>query len=101
MSLYLKCDAEGCDHIETVKELTEAQIDTPCPKCGANLLTREDYEQSASVMNLMNAMEKAGLCVALPDDYKVGDPPPEGATLINVRHHKGETVITTKCPTQE
>ena len=41
---HLKCDATGCYYVETIPELTAALIGKPCPKCGANLLTTEDYE---------------------------------------------------------
>jgi hypothetical protein len=41
---FLKCDAPGCDHIESHGVLVAEMIDKPCPKCGANLLTREDYD---------------------------------------------------------
>lgn len=40
---FLKCDAEGCDHVEPVAEIRKDDIGKPCPKCGANLLTEEDF----------------------------------------------------------
>lgn len=42
MSEFLQWDAEGCDHIEDVAEIT-AEVVKPCPKCGANLLTEGDW----------------------------------------------------------
>jgi len=43
LSKGLKCDAPGCSHREDVLEITEALIGKPCPKCGASLLTKEDF----------------------------------------------------------
>jgi len=41
----VKCDAEGCDfreeHVDI--ETLEQWRNVPCPKCGANLLTDEDW----------------------------------------------------------
>jgi len=39
---YLKCDAMGCDHFEMTPVTIEV-VDKPCPKCGANLCTKEDF----------------------------------------------------------
>lgn len=53
----IKCDSEKCDYYdETVlhSEL-EAWINKPCPKCGENLLTLEDYESSKMLENIVNA----------------------------------------------
>lgn len=43
----LKCDADRCDYIDIGVNLKEYKswINKPCPKCGANLLTPEDYKQ--------------------------------------------------------
>lgn len=42
MPEFLKCDADDCDHMETVEAISADLIDKPCPKCGANLLTEAD-----------------------------------------------------------
>jgi hypothetical protein len=39
---YLKCDAPECDHFE-MTPITIAVVDKPCPKCAANLCTKEDF----------------------------------------------------------
>jgi hypothetical protein len=39
---FLKCDAPGCDHFEMTPVTIDA-VDKPCPKCGANLCTQQDY----------------------------------------------------------
>lgn len=41
---FLKCDAEGCDHIEYVDETSDKYIEKKCPECGASLLTQKDYD---------------------------------------------------------
>tara|TARA_R110000850_G_scaffold109178_1_gene221946 strand:+ start:689 stop:970 length:282 start_codon:yes stop_codon:yes gene_type:complete len=43
MNEVLNCDAKGCGHVEDVGEITADMVDTPCPVCGANLLTNEDW----------------------------------------------------------
>jgi hypothetical protein len=42
----LKCDAPTCDYVDDgVKdEDYEKYLNAPCPKCGASLLTPEDFE---------------------------------------------------------
>jgi metal-dependent amidase/aminoacylase/carboxypeptidase family protein len=62
MSEFLKCDATGCDHIEDVAEIVAEMIGKQCPKCGANLLTSEDFEFYSTVMKPgMAAMTALGL----------------------------------------
>lgn len=42
----LKCDTPECDYRDDqiTLEQYESHINAPCPKCGASLLTPEDYE---------------------------------------------------------
>ena len=56
----IKCDNPECDY----KDMTVAVddypnwVDKPCPKCGENLLTKEDYlavKQLYAVIELLNA----------------------------------------------
>ena len=42
---FLKCDAKGCVHVELHKTITKDMINEPCPNCGSNLLTAEDYQE--------------------------------------------------------
>jgi predicted RNA-binding Zn-ribbon protein involved in translation (DUF1610 family) len=42
MPAFLKCDAPGCDHVESVEAISRDLIGFPCPKCGASLLTADD-----------------------------------------------------------
>jgi len=43
----LKCDANGCGYqsdVEISRADYEKWTDAPCPKCGASLLTKADYD---------------------------------------------------------
>ncbi len=52
---YLKCDKEGCDYRTNVPfENFPQWIGAPCPKCGTNLLTDEDYQRAKLVMDSMD-----------------------------------------------
>lgn len=59
----LNCDAPGCGHVEHVGTITEGMVDMPCPKCGSNLLTLEDWISWQAFSALMNAVEEV-----VPDD---------------------------------
>lgn len=61
----IKCDAEGCDYTEQVApEDYTKYINKPCPKCGANLLTYDDYmrfKASMDAIDLVNSMTEEQL----------------------------------------
>lgn len=82
----LKCDAVGCDHVEEIEALTEDLIGKPCPKCGADLLTREDYTQGAALEAMMNALLKGIPAVK----------PGPGIVQVNVGVHDGEFTMRVK-----
>ncbi len=47
----LKCDNEKCGYVESVPmDKWMEYINKPCPKCGENLLTIEDYNNALQVM---------------------------------------------------
>jgi hypothetical protein len=50
----LKCDNESCDYENpTIKvEDYKEWIDKPCPKCGENLLTQEDFDNTMVVIEM-------------------------------------------------
>jgi len=52
----LKCDAPDCDHIEKISEITAAMIGKPCPKCGASLLTTEDFIAGKTLVASLEAV---------------------------------------------
>lgn len=54
---FLKCDAAYCDHVEEVPEITEGMVGKPCPLCGANLLTQEDWDQWKVMVAMVRAVQ--------------------------------------------
>jgi len=86
---FLKCDAEGCDHRETVGGLSADLIGKPCPKCGANLLTEEDFRSSQSMVAAVEFMKALGL-VKDPSEATGNE------TVVTWGHHNGTTTITAK-----
>lgn len=85
----LKCDAAGCGHVETFDGPAENHIDKPCPRCGASLLTREDYE---AMVRAMAAVDLVNELFEIPADAPEHD---DGTRLI-VNPHAGDVNITIK-----
>lgn len=56
ISTKLKCDS--CDYIEPDLDMNdlESYIDKPCPLCGENILTKEDYDQQNLLLGIVNLM---------------------------------------------
>lgn len=52
----LVCDNTNCDWQDgTIKQKDYKEwIDRPCPKCGENLLTKEDYKSSLDLMKIVD-----------------------------------------------
>lgn len=83
----LVCDACGhkvCIPTPSSDEDCDALVGTPCPSCGANLLTEASANQAKKQMALLRDMAGAELLAKLPD----GDPgnfsiqgSPDGNTL--------------------
>lgn len=69
MEETLRCDAEGCDHIEVVGTITADMIGRPCPKCGANLLTESDWEAWKPYAEMMRVVSQ--IVPEKSDDPKV------------------------------
>lgn len=84
---FLKCDADGCDHVEETEGLHASQIGRPCPKCGASLLTKEDYDAAVPLFAMMNVLVKAGLARLETSE------PKEGEAILSIHHHAGKTKI--------
>lgn len=59
----LHCDA--CGHTEARQILSESLIGKPCPSCGANMLTAEDYAKTVDLLAVMGAF---GLVSVAHDD---------------------------------
>lgn len=54
----LKCDAPGCDYRDDTVEFKDYKqcVDKPCPKCGAPLLTKADYDLTVRLHRLTTAL---------------------------------------------
>ena len=52
----LKCDNPSCDFIDISIAIEDYDnwLNTPCPKCGANLLTKEDLDAVKKIIALTN-----------------------------------------------
>lgn len=57
----LKCDAPSCDYNDPSIpfEQYEENVDAPCPKCGASLLTPEDYEAVLAIKRVFDSISPA------------------------------------------
>ena len=62
----IKCDNEDCDyHDDSVdRDNYPAYVNKPCPECGANLLTQEDYDTVVLLEKL-----QVDLDVTIPKDF--------------------------------
>ncbi len=53
----LKCDNTNCDfEDDTPLEDYKKSIGKPCPKCGDNLLTQEDYDKTMEIIDSMEIL---------------------------------------------
>jgi len=92
---YLRCDRDGCDHVESIPKLQAEMIGKPCPKCGDNLLTKEDFahwekvvEPQLAALRLIEAAAiEAG--VISPDDPKI---------KFSLNHHNGVSNLNVTIP---
>lgn len=84
MGMFLKCDAPTCDHQEMVADYGPHLIDKPCPICGANLLTKQDFEEAEPLRLLVKGLEALGLTSARGTDQDA---------MVKVGQHAGKTTI--------
>lgn len=58
----IKCDNPNCDYWNPDVRMEDYKhwVNKPCPKCGANLLTKEDYKNVKVLMALTRAMNFIG-----------------------------------------
>ena len=82
----MQCDNAQCDYIgEPIEyEQAESYIGTPCPKCGENILTQQDYDNLVTIikgMDLINHITK-------DNPYNENEP----KVLIGFDTHKGISI---------
>jgi hypothetical protein len=88
-SIELICDAAGCGHVELVEAITSDLIGRSCPKCGADLLTAEDFknaktiETAVSICNDLIPMDQS------QEESKAG-------LVCSINPHAGDLNITVK-----
>lgn len=60
----LVCDNPSCDWDDRsiTREQSKDWINSPCPKCGENVLTEEDYNNAEMLYNMIDMLN------SLPDD---------------------------------
>ena len=56
----IKCDNPNCDYINPDVKISEYEdwLNKPCPKCGANLLTEEDYGKVKMLMAIVGMVDE-------------------------------------------
>ena len=84
----LVCDEATCDHREEIEALTEDLIGKECPKCGADLLTREDYEVGKRMQAAIDVLRDLGIAKGATEGG--------GDVLMSVNPHAGELNISLK-----
>ncbi|MET3505476.1 hypothetical protein [Halalkalibacter oceani] len=54
----IKCDTKDCDYNDDSVKVEEYSewLNKPCPKCGGNLLTQDDYDNVRMMINLTNVL---------------------------------------------
>ena len=64
----LQCDAEGCDWVDKTIPDTDYPkwLNAPCPKCGANVLTQEDYDAYFFFMDML----RLAASIEVPEEEK-------------------------------
>jgi len=67
----IKCDNKECDFkdMSVLFEDYDKWLNRPCPKCGCNLLTEQDYEVTKTLVELVGAINESPLEV--PDDEEL------------------------------
>lgn len=69
----IKCDTEGCDYKNSSVAFEDIgeYVDRACPKCGGNLLTREDYQALTELHSIVDALNSFELVQPDPSSKRV------------------------------
>lgn len=81
--MNLLCDA--CGEQQPVEALTEALVGTPCPRCNANMLTQQDYDDGRKMFEAIKVLEALGLAKLMPE---------RTAETFGINPHGGKLTIT-------
>ncbi len=87
---YLRCDRDGCDHQETVPDITETMIGKACPLCGDSLLTQADFDYWQTVVAPQLAALRIIEAAALEGGVVSANDP---KVRFNLHHHNGASTL--------
>jgi len=93
MPYHLQCDKDDCRHTEDVEIIDETMIGKPCPKCGSNLLTKEDFIGFLAIYPKIQEMEAAAV-----EALAVGLGSNEGMALVQIGFKDNEPWMTVEVP---
>lgn len=86
----IQCDNKNCDFIDKSVKMEEYDewLNKPCPKCGANLLTEEDYTTVKNLTSYVKAM--SGMMPKAPEsvvkeDYEKVEFELDGSGYLKVK----------------
>ena len=67
----IKCDNPDCDYVKDDVHMTEYEqwVNKPCPKCGENLMTKEDYLKIQAMLQIVDMVNGLDL-MPDPDEPK-------------------------------
>lgn len=84
----IECDNPNCDWVDSTIHVSnyEKWIDVPCPKCGENVMTREDYNTFCAFL------AAAKIANDFPDLF----PQTGEVNTATVKIHNGITITETK-----
>ena len=84
----LQCDNPSCDWEDTTIEIENMSdwINKPCPKCGENVFTYNDFLNAQRVLNIVNYLKN------LPDDVDANPSADSENVKLIINTHKEITV---------
>lgn len=93
LSQDIKCDNPKCDWVEKNVEDYSIWLNKPCPKCGENVLTEQDYNAAKKIHELkdfLNNLTEEDM-IALQNEEKE-----EERSIIHVSVHNNTITIKEK-----
>lgn len=84
----IMCDNPKCDFTDPTVTDFPSYINKPCPKCGENLLTEEDFKVHENMMAMIKLINEV-LPEVTPEDEK-------DMAHMSVHYHAGKLTVETK-----
>lgn len=91
----LVCDSETCEYSYDVKiDIKDLHnyVDAPCPKCGENLLTEEDYVHHKYLHKMIRLVN----ILFWPYMFLRGGKKEDEISYMRYHHHDGNTTLERK-----